>query len=80
MDLQIGTKIKIGVKYEAKHGGGFKPNEVIELIEGTFEEYNGLYDEITHAPSIWNEYQQEFDSIYHLFGNDLENFMDCEIV
>jgi hypothetical protein len=22
----------------------------------------------------------EFDSIYHLFGNDLENFMDCKIV
>jgi hypothetical protein len=23
---------------------------------------------------------REFDSIYHLFGNNLEDFSDCEIV
>lgn len=78
MELKVGMKIKIGVKYASDHN--FKPNEVIELIEGQFEHDNGLYTEIQHAPSIPSKYDDEFDSIYHLFGNDLENFMDCEIV
>lgn len=77
-NLKVGTKIKIGNKYASEHG--FYPNEVIELIEGIFDEYNGLYAYTSKAPAIWNEDQGEFDSIYHLFGNDLEDFMDCEIV
>lgn len=76
--LQIGTKIKIGKEYANKQG--FKPNEIIELVEGYFDEYNGLYCYTSTAPAIWNEYQNEFDSIYHLFGNKLDNFMDCEII
>lgn len=78
MDLQIGTKIKIGVKYAAEHN--CEPNDVIELIEGSFDEDNGLYCYTSTAPAIWNEKQNDFDSIYHLFGNNLEDFMDCEIL
>lgn len=78
MNLKVGTKIRIGKKYSDEYG--FEHNEVIELVEGFFEEYNGLYCYTSTAPSIWNEDQKEFDSIYHLFGNDLENFLDCEIV
>lgn len=76
--LKVGTKIKIGEKYSKEYG--FKPNEVIELVKGYFEEENGLYCYTSTAPAIWNEAQKEFDSIYHLFGNNLENFMDCSIL
>ncbi len=78
MKLNVGTKIKIGEEYASKYG--LKPNEVIELIEGEFEHDNGLYTEIQYAPSVWNKGNEDFDSIYHLFGNDLESFMDCEVV
>lgn len=76
--LQVGTKIKIGKKYSEEHG--FEPNQIIELVEGVFDEDNGLYTTTSTAPSVWNETLDEFDSIYHMFGNNLEDFMDCEIV
>lgn len=76
--LQIGTKIKIGKEY-SKHSN-FNHGDIIELIEGEFEYDNGLYTEIQKAPSIWNDRRKEFDSIYYLFGNDLEDFEDCEII
>ena len=78
MKLEVGTKIKIGEEYSQEHG--YKKGEIIELVDGTFEHDNGLYCETQHAPSVWNDRNEEFDSIYHLFGNDLEWFMDCEIV
>jgi len=79
MDLEIGTKIKIGVEYAKEHAL-FEAGEIIELIKGTFDEDNGLYTYESHAPAIWSDYEDDFESIYHLFGNDLENFMDCEII
>lgn len=78
MNLEVGTKIRIGEKYAERYK--FEPNKVIELVEGYFEGWNGLYTYTEEAPSIWNEGAEEFDSIFHLFGNDLENFMDCEIL
>ncbi len=80
LNLEVGTKIKIGEKYNASVYNTFKKDEVITLVKGEFDCDNGLYETIEEAPSIWNEQQKEFDSIFHLFGNDLENFMDCEVV
>ena len=77
--LVVGAKIKIGKKY-AKQIGGLKAGEVITLVEGTFEYDNGLYDQTQTAPAIWDADAKEFDSIYHLFGNDLEDFMDCKVI
>lgn len=77
-NLIVGTKIKIGKEYSEKHG--FFEGEIIELVEGFFEHDNGLYTEEQTAPSIWCDKQKDFDSIYHLFGNDFEDFLDCEIV
>lgn len=76
--LIVGTKIKIGENYAKDYG--FTVGEVIELIEGSFERYNGLYDETEKCPAIWVEDDKDFSSIYHLFGNDLDDFMDCEII
>lgn len=79
LNLKVGSQIKIGKKY-AKEIGGLKAGEVIILIQGYFEYDNGLYCEERTAPSIWREADKDFDSIYHLFGNSLENFMDCEVL
>ena len=76
--LIVGCKIKIGAKYSKEHG--FDEGEIIELIEGSFEYDNGLYTENQYTPSIWDERENDFDSIYHLFGNNFENFLDCEVV
>lgn len=74
-ELVVGVKIKLGKNYAEKYG--FVPEEVIELIEGYFEHDNGLYTETQTSPAIWDG--EEFHSIYHLFGNKLEYWMDCEI-
>jgi hypothetical protein len=76
--LIIGSKIKIGKKYSEEFG--FKEGDIIELVEGTFEHDNGLYTETQTAPSIWDEKQKDFESIFHLFGNNMENWMDCELL
>ena len=77
-NLKIGTKIKIGKKYSEQYG--FSEGEIITLIEGNFEHDNGLYTETEYYPAIWDEKLKDFDSIYHLFGNEFENFLDCEII
>jgi hypothetical protein len=77
-DLQVGTQIELGAKY-AEHSGR-TAGEVIELVEGKFEHDNGLHTEEQYAPAIYNEDSKEYDSIFHLFGNNLENWMDCTIV
>jgi len=75
--LIIGAKIKIGKEY-AEYTQNFKEAEIIELIEGSFDEDNGLYCYTSYAPAVFVEH--DFESIYHLFGNNLEDFKDCEII
>ena len=79
IDLKVGDKIKIGALY-AEQNNFFTAGQIIELIKGHFEYDNGLYIEDQYAPAIWSEEDEDYDSIYHLFGNNLEDFMDCEIV
>ncbi len=76
--LKVGVKIKIGKIFANEHSW-CKEGDIIELIEGYFEEDNGLYTYTSTVPSIWNEADEDFDSIYHLFGNDLDEFADNEI-
>jgi hypothetical protein len=76
--LIVGAKVRVGKQYAQEYG--FTPGEVIELVEGSFEYDNGLYISSQSAPAIYNDDQKEFDSIYHLFGNDFEHFLDCEIL
>jgi len=79
-NLQVGDKIKIGKKYAEEHFN-FEEGEIITLIQGYFDVYNGLYNTTETAPSIKSKYSDDgYDSIYHLFGNSMENFMDCEII
>lgn len=76
--LIVGAKIKIGPLYAAKFG--YEPGEILDLVEGYFDKDNGIATETETAPSIWDKDDEDFSSIYHLFGNDLEDFMDCAIV
>ena len=76
--LHVGARVKVGKEYSLKYG--FEANEEIELIEGFFENDNGLYVTTETCPSYWDEKHKDFDSIYHMFGNDLEYFMDCEVI
>jgi hypothetical protein len=75
--LIIGATVTIGAKCAAVTG--MKAGSNITLIEGHFEHDNGLYTEDQTAPSVWSEEDKDFNSIYHMFGNDLEYFLDCEI-
>lgn len=77
-NLIVGAKVRIGKKYAEQNN--CIEGEILELIEGHFEHDNGLYTEDQTAPSIWVEKQKDFESIYHLFGNEFENFLDCEVV
>lgn len=79
-NLIVGAKIKIGKEYSEHCYNALKEGEVIELINGSFDCENGLYCYVEYAPAIWDEKQKDFDSIYHLFGNDFEYFLDCTIV
>lgn len=78
-NLLVGTKIKIGKKY-ADYYQIFEPNQIIELVEGHFEYDNGLYTQDETAPSYWDKDRKDWESIYHLFGNDLDEFLDCKIL
>ena len=76
--LIVGACIKIGD--QCAEICGLEVGKIITLIEGYFEDDNGLYTYTEQAPAIWNESEKDFDSIYHLFGNKLEYFLDSEII
>ncbi len=76
--LVVGARIRVGKEYADEYG--FEEGQIFELVEGCFEHDNGLYISDVTAPSIWDEYEDDFVSIYHLFGNNFEFFMDCEVL
>lgn len=45
-----------------------------------FEEDNGLYVYTSECAGLYDEENKEAESVYHLFGNDFEYFMDCELI
>lgn len=77
-NLIVGARIKIGPKYAEMFG--FESGEVIELINGHFEYDNGLYTEDQQCPAVYDESLNDYDSIFHLFGNDFEHWLDNEIL
>jgi|GEM_PF-6034773 len=45
-----------------------------------FEYENGLYVADQEDPSIYDEEEEESHSIYHLFENEFESYMDSELI
>lgn len=78
--LIIGARILLGEEYCKTYNDAFKPGSIIELVEGSFGFDNGFDCVVQMAPATWNTILHEYDSIYHLFGNGLEEFMDCKIL
>lgn len=80
MKFQGGDSIKFGKRWCKGHNSKHLVNKTIMLTPQYFEEDNGLYCYETECLGIWDEKNEEADSIYHLFGNHLEEFMDCELI
>lgn len=78
--IERGDSVKFGKKWCKVYERKDLINKVIKFTPQWFEEDNGLYCYETECPGIWNEKEEEADSIYHLFGNDFERLMDCEII
>lgn len=80
MNIERGDSVKFGEKWCKEHGRKDLINKVIKFTPQWFEDDNGLYSFETECPGIYDEENQEAYSIYHLFGNYFENFMDCELI
>lgn len=77
--IEKGDSVKFGERWCKENGWEELKNKTIMLSPQYFEEDNGLYNFATHCPGICDE-DGEPHSIYHLFGNDLEDYMDCELI
>lgn len=76
--LVVGAKIKLGpffCKDFEQHTG-----KIITLERCFFDYENGLYTSVQVSPGTFLFDDDEPDSIYHLFDNDLSGFHDCQIL
>lgn len=80
MNIERGDSIKFGEQWCKVNGSESLIGKTIKLTPQYFEEDNGLYTYETECPGIYDEVNDEANSIYHLFGNNFENFMDCELI
>lgn len=80
MNIERGDSVKFGEQYCKENNREDLIGKTVKLTPQYFEEDNGLYTYYSECPGIYNEANKEADSIYHLFGNDFENFMDCELI
>lgn len=78
--MKNGDKIKFGEQYCQENGRMNLLNQTIMLTPQLFEEDNGLYCYQSEAPGIYVAEAEEPDSIYHLFGEDLSETLDCEVI
>ncbi|MEX3623742.1 hypothetical protein [Viridibacillus arvi] len=80
MNIERGDSIKFGEQWCNKHGSEELSGKTIKLTPQYFEEDNGLYVNYSECPGIYDKENEEAESIYHLFGNHFENFMDCKLI
>ncbi|MFY0516472.1 hypothetical protein ACOMCU_01385 [Lysinibacillus sp. UGB7] len=80
MNFERGDSVKFGEKWCEEHGRKELINQIVKFSPQWFEDDNGLYTYDVECPGIYDEVNKEADSIYHLFGNNFEKFMDCELV
>ena len=80
MNFERGDSVKFGGKWCKEYRRDDLLNQVVKFTPQWFEVDNGLYTYETECPGIYDVESQEADSIYHLFGNNFENFMDCELI
>lgn len=80
INFERGDSVKFGMKWCKEHRSKHLIGKVVMMTPPWFECDNGLYCEDQECPGMMEEGSNEPDSIYHLFGNNFENFMDCELI
>lgn len=80
MNIERGDSILFGEQWCKKHGSEDLKGKTVKLTPQYFEEDNGLYTYDSECPGIYDAEEGEAHSIYHLFGNEFENFMDCALI
>ena len=80
MNIERGDSIKFGEQYCKEYSREDLVGKTVKLTPQYFEDDNGLYSYTTECPGIYDEENEEAESIYHLFGNHFENFMDCKLI
>lgn len=80
MNIERGDSVKFGVEYCKTYGREELIGSIVKFTPQWFEEDNGLFVYQEECPGIDNGENTEPDSIYHLFGNEFENFMDCVLI
>ncbi|WP_144509884.1 hypothetical protein [Bacillus sp. FJAT-22090] len=80
MNIERSDSIRFGEQYCEEHHRSHLAGKTVKLTPQYFEEDNGLYCYEVEEPGICEPNSDEPDSIYHLFGNNFENFMDCSLI
>ena len=80
INFENGDSIKFGDQYCKEFRREELRGKTIMMTPQYFEDDNGLYVYTVECAGMWDEENQEADSIYHLFGNDFEWFMDCKLI
>ncbi|KOS61518.1 hypothetical protein FJQ98_16205 [Lysinibacillus agricola] len=78
--FECGDSIKFGEEYCKEFEREDLISKTIMMTPQYFEEDNGIYVYTSTYAGIYDKENKEAHSIYHLFGNDFEYFMDCELV
>ena len=80
MNIERGDSVKFGEKWCKEFKREELTNQIIQFTPQYFEDDNGLYAYTTECPGVFFKGEEEAESIYHLFGNEFEYFMDCELI
>lgn len=80
MNIERGDSVVFGELWCLSNGRKDLINKTIKLTPEWFEDDNGLFSYYTECPGIYDKVSEESESIYHLFGNDFEYFMDCKLI
>lgn len=78
--FSVGDSIKFGKQYCEQYGLEELIGKTVMMTPQYFEEDNGLYVYTSECAGMYSEIDEEAESIYHLFGNSFEHFMDCELI
>jgi Zn-finger protein len=80
ISIESGDSVKFGRKWCKRNGCKDLIGKTVMFTPQFFEDDNGLYSYETECPGIWDEKNEVAESIYHLFGNNLESLMDCVLI
>lgn len=81
MKIERGDSILFGEAWCKENNRQDLMGKTVKLTPQYFDEDNGLYAYESECPGIcMDEEGDEAESIYHLFGNKFEGFMDCQLI